>query len=81
MKDTISEKRLITAREAADAYSIGVKQMRRLAEAHLGEFSVYFGNRFMISPQRFEEFLFATKKVTKFKEESEYSAEGPETDS
>ena len=63
MNIPVSEKGLLTIREAAAYYSIGVKNMRRLAENHKGEFAVLLGNKFLISPSRFEDFLFDTKNA------------------
>lgn len=53
----ISEKYTLTIKEAADYFSIGVKSMRRLAEDHLGMFSSYNGNRYLIIRSEFEEYL------------------------
>ena len=53
----ISEKYSLTVREAAEYFGIGVKRMRRLAEDHIGAFSVYNGNRYLIIRAEFEAYL------------------------
>lgn len=53
----ISEKYMLTIREAAEYFNIGVKKMRRLAEDNLGRFAVYSGNRYLIIRTKFEKFI------------------------
>ncbi len=53
----VSEKFTLTIKEASDYFSIGIKDMRRLAEEHTDSFAVYNGNRFLIIRSRFEEYL------------------------
>ena len=53
----LSEKYSLTIGEAAEYFSIGTKRMRRLAEDHLGTFSVYNGNRYLIIRDQFEEYM------------------------
>ena len=53
----ISEKYSLTIKEAAEYFGIGVKRMRRLAEDHIGAFSVYNGNRYLIIRADFEQYL------------------------
>jgi len=45
----VSEKYLLSIREAAAYFGIGIKKMRRLAEDNLGRFAVYSGNRYLIN--------------------------------
>ena len=42
------DKYLLTIKEASEYFSIGVKNMRRIAENHTDTFCIYQGNRFMI---------------------------------
>lgn len=53
----VSQKYMLTMREAAEYFNIGVKKMRRLAEDNLGRFAVYNGNRYLIIRTKFEKFL------------------------
>lgn len=41
----IPEKYMLTIREAASYFNIGIKNMRRLCESNEGEFSVRLGNK------------------------------------
>lgn len=52
----ISEKYMLTIKEASEYFNIGVKKMRRLAEDNLGRFAVYSGNRYLIIRTKFEGF-------------------------
>ena len=45
----LNEKYTLTIKEAASYFNIGVKKMRRLAEEHTSSFSIYSGNRYLIS--------------------------------
>ena len=67
----ISEKYSLTVREAADYFGIGTKKMRRLAEDHLGTFSAYNGNRYLISRADFEQYLKKSPIMQKPKEEGD----------
>lgn len=53
----IGEKYMLTIREAAVYFNIGIKKMRRLAEDNQGRFSVYSGNRYLIIRTKFEKFI------------------------
>jgi len=53
----VSEKYMLTIKEAAEYLSIGMKKMRRLAEDNLGRFAVYSGNRYLIIRTKFEKFV------------------------
>lgn len=59
----LSEKYLLTIKEAATYFNIGVKKMRRLAENSLGVYSVYSGNRYLIIRPKFEEYLCETQTI------------------
>ena len=67
----ISEKYSLTVREAAEYFGIGIKRMRRLAEDHLGTFSAYNGNRYLIIRADFEQYLKKSPIMQKPKEEGD----------
>ena len=54
---SISEKYMLTVREASVYFHIGIKHMRRLAENNDGEFALFVGNRYLICRPKFEEYL------------------------
>ena len=62
-KMPVTEKYLLSVKEAAQYFSIGIKKMRRLAEDNLGVFAVYSGNRYLINREKFEEFLKITSEI------------------
>ena len=66
-----SEKYSLTIKEAADYFGIGIKRMRRLAEDHLGTFSAYNGNRYLIIRADFEQYLKKSPIMQKPKEEGD----------
>lgn len=53
----ISEKYLLTIREASAYFNLGIKRLRRLAEENTDSFSIYNGSRCMIIRPKFEKFL------------------------
>ncbi len=53
----VSEKYMLTIREASVYFNIGVKKMRRLAEDNTGRFAVFSGNKYLIIRTKFEEFV------------------------
>lgn len=53
----LNEKYMLSVKEAAAYFNIGVKKMRRLAEDNVGIFAVYNGNRYMIIRTKFEDYL------------------------
>lgn len=57
MEIPISEKHMLTVKEAAAYFNIGIKKMRRLAEENVGRFAVYSGNRYLVIRTRFEEYI------------------------
>ena len=63
MNVPVGEKYMLTIKEAAAYFNIGIKKMRRLAEDNLGSFAVYSGNRYLIIRSKFEIFLNETSSV------------------
>lgn len=63
MNVPVGEKYMLTIKEAAAYFNIGIKKMRRLAEDNLGNFAVYSGNRYLIIRSKFETFLNETSSV------------------
>ncbi len=57
MELKLSEKYMLTIREAAAYYGIGIKFMRRLAESKEGNIAVYCGNRWLIIRHLFDEYI------------------------
>lgn len=53
----VSEKFMLSIKEASAYFSIGTKKMRRLAEDNIGEFAVCSGNRYLIIRAKFEKFI------------------------
>lgn len=53
----ISEKYMLTIREAGSYFNIGIKNMRRLCESNEGEFSIRWGNKYLACRPRFEAYL------------------------
>lgn len=53
----IPEKYMLTIREAASYFNIGIKNMRRLCESNEGEFCILWCNRYLICRPRLEEYL------------------------
>ena len=56
----VSEKYMLTIKEAAAYFNIGTKKMRRIAEDNLGTVAVFCGNRFLIVRPKFEEFIYSS---------------------
>ena len=63
IKMPVSEKYLLTIREAAVYFNIGIKKMRRLAEDNLGGFAVFSGNRYLINRTKFERFIEQSSEI------------------
>ena len=59
----VGEKYMLSIREAACYFNIGVKKMRSLAEENMGRFSVFSGNRYLINRTKFEQFLNETSAI------------------
>ena len=53
----ISEKYMLTIREASAYFNLGVKHLRRLAEENTDTFAVHNGSRCLIIRPKFEKFL------------------------
>lgn len=53
----ISEKYMLTIKEASEYFSIGIKNMRRMAEQNTGFYAVFLGNRYLIVRKKFEEYM------------------------
>lgn len=53
----ICEKYMLTVREAAAYFSIGIKKKRMLAENNEGSFAILMGNRYLIVRPRFEAYI------------------------
>lgn len=53
----ISEKYMLTIKEASEYFNIGIKNMRRLAEENKGSYSIFMGNRYLIVRTKFEEYI------------------------
>ncbi|MBQ0072153.1 MAG: helix-turn-helix domain-containing protein [Spirochaetales bacterium] len=63
MSESFKDKYMLTIREAAEYFGIGIKKMRRLAEDHTDTFAVMCGNRYLVIRKRFEEFLDNTSSI------------------
>ena len=59
----VSEKYMITIKEAAAYFNIGIKKLRRIAEDNLGTVAVHCGNRFLIIRPQFEKFISASSEI------------------
>ena len=59
----ISEKYMLTIKETAAYFNIGIKKLRRIAEDNLGTVAVYCGNRFLIIRPKFEEFILNSSEI------------------
>lgn len=53
----IPKKYMLTIREAASYFNIGIKNMRRLCESNEEEFSIRWGNKYLICRPRLEAYL------------------------
>lgn len=63
VKLPVSEKYLLSIRESAACFNIGIKKMRRLAEDNLGGFAVFSGNRYLINRTKFERFIEQSSEI------------------
>ena len=59
----VSEKYMLTIKESAAYFNIGIKKLRRIAEDNLGTVVVYCGNRFLIIRPKFEEFILNSSEI------------------
>ena len=62
----VSEKYMLTIKEAAAYFNIGIKRLRRIAEDNLGTVAVYCGNRFLIIRPKFEDSSLILQKYSSF---------------
>lgn len=53
----ISEKYMLTIKEASEYFNIGIKNMRRMAEQNTGFYAIFLGNRYLIVRKKFEEYM------------------------
>lgn len=53
----ISEKYMLTIKEASAYFNIGIKKMRRLAEDNTDFFAILMGNRYLIIRMKFEDYI------------------------
>lgn len=61
------DKYILSIREAAMYFNVGIKKLRRLAEEHEGTFSLYTGNRYIIVKAKLEDYIDGLLKA-KFEE-------------
>ena len=59
----VSEKYMLTIKETAAYFNIGIKKLRRISEDNLGTVAVYCGNRFLIIRLKFEEFILNSSEI------------------
>lgn len=57
IKIAVSEKYMLSVKEAAAYFNIGEKQIRRIAENERNSISIRNGNRCLIIRERFEEYI------------------------
>lgn len=53
----LSEKYMLTIKEASEYFNIGIKNMRRMAEENTGAYAIFLGNRYLIVRRKFEEYM------------------------
>ena len=53
----ISEKYMLTIKEASEYFNIGIKNITRMAEPNNGVYAVFLGNTNMICRRKFEEYM------------------------
>lgn len=53
----ISEKYMLTVKEASEYFNIGIKNMRKMAEQNTGAYAIFLGNRYLIVRKKFEEYM------------------------
>lgn len=58
----VNEKYMLTIQEASEYFNIGIKNMRRMAEKHIGTFAILQGNRYLIIRELCEEFIVSCLK-------------------
>lgn len=53
----ISEKYMLTVKEASEYFNIGIKNMRKMAEENTGAYAIFLGNRYLIVRRKFEAYM------------------------
>lgn len=53
----LGEKYMLSIKEAALYFNIGVKKLRRMAEDNEGDFAIFICSRYLIIRPKFEEYL------------------------
>lgn len=53
----ISEKYMLTIKEASEYFNIGIKNMRKMAEQNTGAYAIFLGNRYLIVRKKFEGYM------------------------
>lgn len=53
----LSQKYMLTIKEAGLYFGIGIKKMQQLAADNMGAFAIRNGNRYLIIRTKFEEYL------------------------
>lgn len=53
----ISEKYMLTIKEASEYFNIVIKNMRKMAEQNTGAYAIFLGNRYLIVRKKFEEYM------------------------
>ncbi len=66
---------MLTLKEAALYFGIGQKKMRRIAEDNIGNYALYYGNRYLICRPAFEKYLEGLMKKEEEEETGEKAAE------
>lgn len=64
----VSEKYMLSIKEASEYFNIGIKNMRRMAEENTGSYAVFMGNRYLIVRTKFEDYM---DSLTKREEDAE----------
>ena len=59
----VSEKYMLTNKDTAANFNIGINKLRTIAEDNLGTVAVYCGNRFLIIRPKFEEFILNSSEI------------------
>lgn len=59
----VSQKYMLTIKEAAEYFNIGTKKMRRIAEDRLGDVAVFCGNRYLIVRAKVKEFILNSSEI------------------
>lgn len=71
----LSDKYMLTIKEAGAYFNIGEKKMRRMAEDNHGSFAIYFGNRYLILRAMMEAYF---RELAERKEEQDAESDSGE---